>query len=146
MRQKENYWRNTLDKEYLLASILTSPLGKTRYLNLCMISVCTGCVPPKHGKGTNHGGRRHGINMMAQAGVSTSENMAHARHTNANGNAMYQQTTEVTRSSRVLAQHSSGVTSTSSTMVNTCRPRGMGVIRMNYRRPILQDIVGSTTI
>jgi hypothetical protein len=57
---------------------------------------------------------------------------------------MYQQTTEVTRSSRVLAQRSSGVTSTNSNMVINCRPRGMGVTRMNYRRPSLQDIQGIT--
>jgi hypothetical protein len=79
---------------------------------------------------------------MTHVGVTTSENMSHARQRNSNIITIYQQNTEVTRSSCVLAQHSSGVTSTSIIMVNNCRPIGMGVTIMNYRRPSLKDIQG----
>jgi hypothetical protein len=76
-----------------------------------MKKICerTGCVPTKTGKVINHGGRRHGFNLIAQTGVRTSENMTHARHININVNAQYQQNTEVTRSTRVMDQRSAVV-------------------------------------
>jgi hypothetical protein len=107
------------------------PIGKNK-ISTFMKEICerTGCVPPKTGEVTNHGGRRHGINLMAQAGVSTSENITHARHRNANVNAQYQQNTEVTRSTRVMAQRSDVVPT---------GPRRSGVTRMMYSLPPPQD-------
>jgi hypothetical protein len=111
------------------------PIGKNKVCTY-MKEICerAGCVPPKTGKVTNHGGRRHGINLMAQAGVRTSENMTHARHRNANVNAQYQQNTEVTRSTRVMDQRSAVVPTDS---------RRLGVTRMMYSPRRLEARTGS---